>query len=236
MYERPLHMHRKIWEFCFIAQALHERGMLGPGRRGLGFAVGQEPLPALFARLGCEIVATDLATDAAAAAGWTQSGQHASSLEDLNRKMICDPELFRQRVGFRFVDMRALPGDLGSYDFAWSACSLEHLGSLPLGEQFILDSLKYLKPGGVAVHTTDYNLHSNTDTVTEGPEVIYRMCDLQAIAAKLRRKGYQIALDFRKGDLPFDQIVDVPPHNINAHLTLLSQGYVVTSFGLIIES
>jgi hypothetical protein len=52
-------MHRKVWEWCYIAQALYERGVLAPGRRGLGFGVGKEPLVALFASYGCEIVATD---------------------------------------------------------------------------------------------------------------------------------------------------------------------------------
>jgi hypothetical protein len=33
--------HRKLWEFCFIYQALLERGMLVPGKRGLGFGVGK---------------------------------------------------------------------------------------------------------------------------------------------------------------------------------------------------
>jgi len=32
---RALRYHRKDWEFQFIAQALHERQMLQPGKRGL---------------------------------------------------------------------------------------------------------------------------------------------------------------------------------------------------------
>src|SRR5262249_20129644 len=28
--------HRKLWEWCYIAQALWERGLLRPGKRGLG--------------------------------------------------------------------------------------------------------------------------------------------------------------------------------------------------------
>lgn len=235
MHERPLHMHRKIWEFCYIAQALYERGKLRPGQRGLGFAVGQEPLPALFARLGCEIVATDLATEDAAQIGWVEWGQHASSLAGLNNRNICDAAEFEQRVSFRFVDMRALPDDLGTYDFIWSSCSLEHLGSLQLGERFVLESLKYLNPGGVAVHTTEYNLQSNSKTVTDGMDVIYRKRDIQRMAANLRRAGRRIDLDFRKGTMPLDRLADKPPYNSDAHLTLLSQGYVITSFGLIIE-
>jgi hypothetical protein len=37
--------------------------MLQPGRTGLGFAVGAEKLPALFASRGCRITATDLPSD-----------------------------------------------------------------------------------------------------------------------------------------------------------------------------
>ena len=44
-----LRMHRKLWEFVYVVQALYERGMLAEGKQGLAFAVGQEPLPSLFA-------------------------------------------------------------------------------------------------------------------------------------------------------------------------------------------
>ncbi|MCX7406030.1 MAG: hypothetical protein NT089_09920, partial [Planctomycetia bacterium] len=47
--QEPWRAHRKLWELAFIAQALEERGMLAPTRRGLGFAVGTEKLPSLFA-------------------------------------------------------------------------------------------------------------------------------------------------------------------------------------------
>ncbi len=60
---RPGRPHRKAWEWSAIAQALHERGMLEPGRKGCGFAVGVEPLTSLFAARGAEILATDLARD-----------------------------------------------------------------------------------------------------------------------------------------------------------------------------
>ena len=63
--EQPMQMHRKVWEYCFIAQALRERDMLSPERSGLGFAVGQEPLTSLFASYGCKILATDLRTEEA---------------------------------------------------------------------------------------------------------------------------------------------------------------------------
>src|ERR1700679_1930153 len=56
----PVLVHRKIWEWVFIIEALAERGQLAPDHRGLGFGVGQDPLVALFASEGCAVVATDI--------------------------------------------------------------------------------------------------------------------------------------------------------------------------------
>ena len=38
---------------------------------------------------------------------------------------------------YREVDMRAIPTDLRGFDFAWSSCALEHLGSLGAGMAFV---------------------------------------------------------------------------------------------------
>jgi 2-polyprenyl-3-methyl-5-hydroxy-6-metoxy-1,4-benzoquinol methylase len=236
MKHNPEYMHRKLWEYSYVTQALFERGLLAPGKRGLGFAVGQEPLSPLFANHGCDIMATDLAPEDANASGWIDTSQHATSVAALDRFGLCDPALLQERVQFRFVDMRQLPADLGQYDFIWSCCSLEHLGTLGLGEMFIFESLKYLKPGGVAVHTTEYNVHSNTKTIQEGGAVIYRRRDFQRMAAKLNWQGYRVELDFTAGELPYDLVVDEPPYKDEPHLKLLLDGFVATSFGLIIAS
>ena len=57
----PMLCHRKQWEWCYIAQVLACAGMNQPGRRGLGFGVGTEPIVAYLASTGSAIVATDLA-------------------------------------------------------------------------------------------------------------------------------------------------------------------------------
>ena len=44
--------HRKQWEFVFVADALQRFGVLGPGKRGLGFAVGQAVWRAFATNLG----------------------------------------------------------------------------------------------------------------------------------------------------------------------------------------
>jgi 2-polyprenyl-3-methyl-5-hydroxy-6-metoxy-1,4-benzoquinol methylase len=234
MGEPPRRMHRKVWEWCYIAQALHERGLLAPGSKGLGFAVGQEPLPELFASQGCTIVATDLAEDKARQQGWVDTQQHAANLAVLNKRKICDPGEFQRLVSFRFVDMRRLPEDLRGYDFIWSSCSFEHLGSRSEGEEFVVNAMQCLRPGGVAVHTTEFNLSSNSSTLSAGPTVLYRRRDIERLADHLKKLGHALELDFAVGTGAADQYVDPPPYKQETHLRLQIDKYVVTSIGLII--
>ena len=230
------HLHRKLWEWCYIAQALTERDMLRPGRRGLGFGVGQEPLAALFAGLGCDIVATDLAEERARQIGWVDSHQHAASLAALNEDLLCEPEAFARRVSFRFVDMNDIPADLRDFDFVWSACSLEHLGSLAHGGAFLCNSMSCLKPAGYGVHTTEFNVSSNEGTLDHFPTVLFRRRDIESIARRLTADGHALDMDFACGDGFADDFVDVPPYRHDPHLRLQVLGYVTTSMGLIVEA
>jgi REP element-mobilizing transposase RayT len=233
-------VHRKTWEWGYIAQALAERGMLGLGKRGLGFAVGREPVPALFASMGCQVLATDLGEAEAEKAGWVKTAQHADSLATLEYPGLCAPADFRQRVTFRPLDMRALPDDLtGSFDFTWSACSLEHLGSIDQGIKFILDAMRLLRRGGVAIHTTEFNVTSllyETDTLSEGGTVLFRREDIERAASLLRRDGHRVELDWTYGATTEDRYVDVPPYRHDPHLKLRVESFVTTSIGLIIEA
>lgn len=229
-------LHRKLWEFGFICQALFERGLLQSGRRGLGFAVGQEPLPSLFAARGCEILATDLDTSDPRAKGWERSGEWAGAADALNFDTICDPALFRQRVRFRAVDMNRIPTDLTGFDFTWSACAFEHCGSIELGRQFLLRQMDCLKPGGVAVHTTEFNLSSNTSTVESGRTVIFRRRDIEELVNTLRDRGHRVEpLDLSLGTHPLDWYVDERPYSADRHLRKRQGGYAATSIGLIIQ-
>jgi len=232
----PLY-HRKLWEFCFVLQALEERGYIRPGARGLGFGVGEERLTAYFASQGCRITATDLAAEAASEVGWTETGEHASGKESLRVPSICPDDLFDANVEFRVCDMNAVPEDLTGYDFCWSACALEHLGSLEHGMAFIERSLRCLKPGGIAVHTTEFNLDSDSETVAEGLTVIYRQRDLMELARRVTAAGYTIApLDLNQGGGVLDRYIDAPPYRTDLHLTLSLWGHKATSVGLIIQA
>lgn len=233
--ERPGGLHRKLWEWCFAVQALYERGFLRDGMRGLGFAVGSEPLTALFASMGCEVLATDLDLASAAEAGWVGTNQHAANMESLNGHGLCGAAVFEQHVRFRNVDMRAIPNDLRDFDFLWSSCAMEHLGSLDHGVEFVLNAISCLRPGGVAVHTTELNCDSDIETVETGGSVIYRQRDLLSLAERLRESGHDVApLDFHLGETDADCYVDEPPYGGRAHIKLRLGGYASTSFGLIV--
>jgi SAM-dependent methyltransferase len=229
-------LHRKHWEFFYISQTLYERGLLARGRRGLGFGVGREHLPALFASFGCDIVATDQDSERAAETGWQQSGQHASNLSALERPDICPPVIFKELVGFETVDMNHIPEHFDDqFDFCWSACCFEHLGSLEKGLAFVGNSIKTLKIGGVAVHTTEFNLSSNSETLEAANGSVYRRRDIESLIGFLEKAGHHVEpLDLDQGTTLTDAYVDLPPYRNEPHLRLRIAEYDCTSIGLII--
>lgn len=228
--------HRKQWEFVYIMQALWERQCIAEGKKGLVFAVGEEPLPSMFASFGCSIVATDIFPEKGIELGWTNGNQLCFGLESLNTRRLCDEADFAQLVSYRPVDMNAIPDDLTGFDFNWSSCSFEHLGSLEKGFDFLKNQLKTLKPGGWAVHTTEYNLSSNDETLIDDNTVIYRQRDIEYIVNELRAEGHFVEeLDFSIGGLPEDYMVDIFPYEQKVHLRLQIDKFVAASIGLIIQ-
>jgi len=228
--------HRKQWEFVFVMQSLWERGCITAGNKGLVFAVGTEPLPAMFASFGCQVLATDIFPDKGVEMGWANGNQLCFGIESLNTRQLCDEEDFNRLVQYRPVDMNDIPDDLTGFDFNWSSCSFEHLGTLEKGFQFLKNQLKTLKPGGWAVHTTEYNISSNDETQENNSTVIYRQRDIEYIVNELRKDGHFVEeVDFSLGGLPEDFMVDVEPHQQKVHLKLQVDKYVVTSIGLIIQ-
>jgi len=232
----PVKFHRKQWEFVFILEALKQNRMLKPNSTGLGFGCGREPLPALMVKNGCSIVATDLELSSARERGWVDTQEHAASLRDLNPLRIIPHSLFSEKVSFQSVDMNSIPDDLVGFDFLWSCCALEHLGSLRHGLDFILNAMHCLKPGGFAVHTTEFNLSSNTDTVdTEGLS-LYRRRDLEYLSSALQAQGHKVfPFNFSAGELGIDNHFDLPPYKSFPHLKLKISEYVCTSVGVVIQ-
>lgn len=228
--------HRKQWEFVFICRVLEYYGALREGARGLGFGVGIEPLSSTFAAAGCHIVATDLAADDDRATAWNNTDQLGANLRQIYHPQLCDEAAFFERVRFREADMNAIPADLTGFDFTWSSCAYEHLGSIQAGLDFFENSLACLKPGGIAVHTTELNLSSNTNTLDDGTTVIFRRRDFEQLATRLIRQGHEvIPITFDSGQTELDRVIDLPPYSNDAHLRLALLRWVATSFGMIVR-
>ncbi|NOG72849.1 cyclopropane-fatty-acyl-phospholipid synthase family protein [Roseicella sp. DB1501] len=239
--------HRKLWEDCYILQVLWEAGLLQPGRRALGFAVGEEPLPAILASHGVEVLATDIAAEDARAQDWIATGQHGRGTDRLFR-----PHLFPSRaafdrlVSFRSADMAQLPEALldGSRDLVWSACSMEHLGSHEAGLAFVETAMRCLRPGGIAVHTTEMNLDPAGPTLDRGSTVLFQRQHLEALEARLAARGHRmLPLDDTHPAGALDQFVDVAPFEEGRvplgpitppHLRLSIAGYPATSVGIVV--
>lgn len=238
--------HRKLWEDCVILQALWEAGMLQPGRRALGFAVGQEPLPAILASRGVEVLATDIAAADGRARDWIATGQHGSGTDPLYRPHLSGRAEFDRLVSFRSADMANPPAALldGSRDIVWSACAMEHLGSHERGLAFVEAAMGCLKPGGIAVHTTELNLDESGETLASGRTVLFQRRHLEALAARLAARGHRmLPLDHLHAPGILDQFVDIPPyeegrvplgHLSPPHLRLSISGYPSTSVAILV--
>ncbi len=233
--DHPVILHRKLWEFAFITHHLAAKGALRNNAKGVGFGVGREPLPSLFASLGCKVLATDAPIEVVNK-GWSETKQHSESRESLFFPTIVSEGQFERNVTFSAVDMNAIDESLGEFDFCWSACCFEHLGTLERGLHFVEASVeKLLKVGGVACHTSELNLSSNTETIEAGETVLYRQEDVRRFVNRLRRRGHICELlPFNLGASFVDHLVDVPGNNGDVHLRLKLGRFVTTSFGIVV--
>ena len=259
----PLMFHRKLWEYAFIAQTLYAHGVLRTGTKGLGLGCGEEPLPSLFAAYGCQILATDAPPGSLDGDAWRNTAQHTSSSDQAFKPGLISRQEFDRLVTHDFVDMNALPKELQSgYDFTWSTCACEHLGSIKHGLDFLERVISVLRPGGISVHTTEFNYSDGHGTIDHRSVVLFQRSHFKRLADHLTAQGHQVLpLDLSIGEMPLDQFIDVPPYSWDiyersddlarqwrelvangscfmpevhrqAHLKVAVEGYPCTCFGL----
>jgi hypothetical protein len=246
----PRVFHRKIWELAYVLQAIHNHGSLRPGAKGLGFGCGREPLPAYLASQGVTVTVTDQPPESMSHQGWTQTGQHTGSVEESFHPHLIERAVFDRQVSLRYVDMNAIPSDITGYDFCWSVCAFEHLGSIEQGLAFVENSLKTVRPGGLSVHTTEFNFANDHETIDNWATVLFQRRHFQELARRLEAKGHKVApLDFDVGNMPLDKFIDIPPYlhdggndqmlawerDGTPHIKLAIDGFASTCFGFIVE-
>jgi len=225
-----VNMDRKSWEYAFILNAIRTYAACGEGARGLGFGCGREFMPSILAAEGAEIVATDYVGEEMSASGW-----EARSINDLFFERYLDRETFDKRVTFRHQDMNVIDDDLRDFDFVWSTGSLEHIGGHSNGMRFVEEAMRCLKPGGIAVHTTEFTISSETASYDSPSISFYCRRDIEALAERLIEAGHMIVLNFDRGTTLADTHVDVSPYHHGRTLAAHHHTHVITSIALIIQ-
>ncbi len=232
-------MHRKRWEWVYTIEVLEAYGMLQSGKSGIGFAVGTEPLPSYFASHGVKVLASDLAIGEENAESWRESNQNAGgNIQLLYKPELCAETVFLQNVKYRNINMNHIPPDIGRYDFCWSSCAIEHVGSLALSKRFLKNMLGCLKPGGIAVHTTEFNLSSNESTIESGDSVIFRKRDIEEMQGWFAGQGHMMEVSFKRSGKEGNNYIDIPPSTGEGrpyHISLAANGYAETSFAFVIR-
>lgn len=236
MKDLPYREHRKQWEFCFMAHALDHYGMLKNGKKGIGFAVGHEPLAVYFVKRGVDMVVSDLPIEGneEVADGWASTNEHAAALRATFKEGIIDYDTYEKKAKFTPVNMNTIPEDLlnGEYDFVYSSSSLEHVGSVELGRKFILNAMKALKKGGVAVHTTELALNSlkyggNFDHMS-----VWLKKDVQQLETELEGIGCKLLpVEYAIDNLAVDEL----PYSDQKHFILKVDGTIHTSIAFVVK-
>jgi hypothetical protein len=189
----------------------------------------------MLAANGVEVLATDAPVERFGGQGWQCTNQHSADVSGLYRSNLLDKATFRERVTFRPVDMNDIPHDLRDFDACWSSCCFEHLGSIDHGLDFVENSLERLRPGGVAMHTTEFNLSSNERTLETPGLSYFRRRDIERLLDRLAARGHVVwPLNLHPGDAPLDAHIEVPPYGL-PHLKLEAMGQVSTSIGMVVQ-
>ena len=149
--EEEPRFHRKQWEFVQIFRTLESLGFLNGQSRGLSMGGGEERLLYAVARRAGHLTVTDLCESDSAWAG--------ARTDDPDRSLkaaapfAVDPSCLTARR----MDMRTLEFDDASFDFCYSSCAIEHIGTYHDFLEHLQEVRRVLKDDGVYVLTTEFH-------------------------------------------------------------------------------
>ncbi len=144
--------HRKIWEFNQTLFGLRSLRRLAPDAVALGIGCGHEELMYFLANRVARVVATDLYE------GSYIGGESDADVLEHPEKYA--PFTYRaDHLEVRRMNGLALDAADAAFDFAFCLSSIEHFGSLDDKLQALREMFRVLKPGGVAVVTTEVILN-----------------------------------------------------------------------------
>lgn len=144
--------HRKVWEFNQTLYGLRTLRRLPPQAVALGIGCGHEELMYFLANRLARVVATDIYED-----GFLGGESNADVLEDPAKYA---PFNYREdHLEVRRMNGLALDARDGTFDFVFCLSSIEHFGRIADKLRALREMYRVLKPGGVAVVTTEVVLN-----------------------------------------------------------------------------
>ncbi len=144
--------HRKIWEFTHILYILKTLGYLHPDNTGLTIGAGREQILYFLAYKIRKIVGIDLYE------GNYIGGEDESDIPVNPEKYA--PFIYPgENLDLLKMDALDLKFEPESFDFVFSASSIEHFGSENNIRKSIDEMYRVLKPGGLCVITTELKLN-----------------------------------------------------------------------------
>jgi|GEM_PF-456294 len=216
--------HRKIWEFTQIIYVLKKLGYLHPDNRGLAIGAGREQILYYLAYKIKKMVAVDLYE------GSFLGGEDEPDIPDIPEKYA--PFLYpRENLDFRRMNALELQFADNSFDFVFSASSIEHFGGLRQIEKAIAEMYRVLKPGGACTITTEIRLNRLAGRVPNT-----RIFSVNEVLDLFERNGFLLAesgMDLRIEDHYLHNWVKLPQEVFKSpHVILRFLNSVFTSLAV----
>ena len=165
---------------------------------------------------------------------------------------LIDGERFDRHVEVSNVDARLLDDPtLRGFDIVWSCSLVNQMNSQHDAADIIFNAMDTLRPGGVAVHTTEFAFAEDRPEPYAGALTFPRSF-FERVADGLAGRGHQVGpVSFDLGAHPLDGYVDMPPFVVEGsdafasqwceglgapHLKVLSGDVLATSFVLVAKA
>jgi len=232
-------IHRKDWEWALGIIAMRRFGKLNEKSTAIGVGSGTEPVPFYLANKVKHVYATDLYGQND---GWKSA---APSDFPENPKKYAPFPYKEDALTVLRMDGTKLEFPSESFDIAFSFSSIEHFGG-GKNHSGALRSLKemerVLKPGGLAVITTEYIINDK-----EHPEFFNKRTIYSDLIDKLEKLKLVEPLDLRITTKTLDTVIDyssvgVSWNNINndykrthPHIVLRIKNILFTSIMLVFQ-
>jgi len=232
-------IHRKDWEWALGIIAMRRFGKLNEKSTAIGVGSGREAILFYLANKVKHVYATDLYK----VRNWMEA---APSDFPENPKKYAPFPYKEDALTVLRMDGTKLEFPSESFDIAFSFSSIEHFGGGKNNHSGALRSLKeierVLKPGGLAVITTEYIINDK-----EHPEFFNRRTIYSDLIDKLERLKLVEPLDLRITTKTLDTVIDyssigVSWNNINndykrthPHIVLRIKNILFTSIMLVFQ-